>query len=192
MSEEIPEREKIERLLKKYVGEEIEEVYMEENKMKLEQSYFKAEPEKVAMGLLGRYIICRQPNGAELRARLTEIAAYEGATKTTSKGTLWTGGIVSISTKFGQNLLDIATGKEGESSCVTLRGGEVELEGIVKECNGPGLLTKQLGITRENKNYYNGRSICSDQIWIEGDAVDASKIRTLKGNSGNCKGIYKI
>ena len=82
--------------------------------------------------------------------------------------------------------------KENEAACVTLRGAINELEDKVEEINGPGNLTKYLGITTENKDEYDGISIYGTKVWIKGKPLYEFKIRKLKGNSPNCKGIYTI
>jgi 3-methyladenine DNA glycosylase Mpg len=127
-----------------------------------------------------------------LRVRLTEVAAYEGATKSTSPGASYAAGIISISTKFGQNMIDIATGFEGKPSCITIRGGELTLDDRVETLGGPGKITKALGITTQTKHGYNGISVDNPRLWLQGDAAVEAMIRVLKGNSDNCVGIYKI
>ncbi len=160
--------------------------------MKLKKNYFTKDAETIAKGLLGRYLVSELPSGRKIKIRLTEIAAYEGETKTTYKGASYAPGKISISTKFGQILIDIATGKENNVSCITLRGGEVDLEGRMEPIKGPGKLTQILGITKSNKEFYDGANIYDNRIWIEGKPIDESQIKKLKCNSPNCKGIYKF
>ena len=158
---------------------------------KLREEFFARGADEVAKDLLGRYLVCKLSNNQKVKLRLKEVAAYEGSTKTTSEGTKYALGLISISTKFGQRLLDIATGKPKQASCVTLRSAELELEDRIEQINGPGNLTKILGITEENKDFYDGDAIYGSRLWIEGNSVDESEIKELKGNSKNCVGIYK-
>src|SRR3989344_5668929 len=96
----------------------------------LKKSDFEDNSDIVARNLLGRYLSLRQQSGEIIRARLREIAAYEGSGIRTSRKIGYSAGTVSISTKFGRKLFDIATGREGEFSCVTIRA--VDLEDIIK------------------------------------------------------------
>lgn len=155
---------------------------------KLNEKYFGGNVEQVAKGLLGRELVCSLPDVGEVRVQLTEVAAYEGTTKRSSDVLNYSAGVVSISTKFGKRLLDIATGKQNEPSCVTLRSGRLE-DKFVK---GPGNLTAALGLTKENKDLVEGEYVGGNVIWIEGEAVDESKIKKSRGNSPNCLGIYRI
>jgi len=159
---------------------------------RLTKEFFERTPVQVARDLLGRYVFCQAEGGNVIQARLREVAAYQGATKTTSPGASYAGGIVSISQKFGRYLIDIATGEEDEPSCITLRGGNLILEDKVESASGPGNLAIALGINEDNVDYFQGASIAGRRIWVEGDAVNQSEVRKLKGNSPNCKGIYKF
>lgn len=159
---------------------------------RLKRNFFGRGSEVVAKELLGRYWFFESPEGL-LIARLRKIAAYRGATKTTSSGASYEAGLASISIKFGHCLLDVATGRDGEPSCITLMDIDIELgEEVVEQIRGPGNLTKRLGINKENRDSYDGKSIYGQTMWIEGDPVNKSEIRRLKGNSPNCVGIYKF
>lgn len=167
---------------------------------RVNRSFFGRDPRIVAKELLGRYIHAELPNEMVVTVRLREIAAYEGTTKTTSPGILYAPGLISISRKFGQSLIDIATGKEDEPSCVTLRGGELlgmvakgkrfESTSKPEPIHGPGNLAKILGITKDTCDLYEGKSVAGRIIWIDGNNIHASDIKHKKGNSKNCKGIY--
>jgi 3-methyladenine DNA glycosylase Mpg len=158
---------------------------------RLNRNRFKRRSDTVAKNLLGSTIVCVSPERGETRMRLTEIGAYEGATKSTSEGASYLPGLVSISTKFGKYLLDISTGRSRQPSCITLRGGEIEIGKKLERICGPGKLTEALGITKDNKAYFQCASIYGSKIWIEGDPVDPSQVRKLRGNSSNCLGIYR-
>ena len=159
---------------------------------RLERSFFEQRADAVARGILARYLAVGLPNGDVMRARLREVAAYEGATKTTSRGVMYGPGVVSISVKFGQCLLDIATGREGEPACVTLRAADFEQDGReVKEVKGPGNVCRRLGITRDSRDYWTGAQAYGDRIWIEGEEAPESEIVVVEGNSENCLGFYR-
>lgn len=155
---------------------------------RLDEKYFASRADEVAKDLLGRDIICNLPGVGKVRIKLTEVAAYEGTTKKSSDVLNYSAGIVSISTKFGKRLLDIATSEKDRPSCVTLRSGILE----DKLVRGPGNLTEALGINKENKDLVEGKYVSSNIIWIEGESVDESKIKKSRGNSPNCLGIYRI
>lgn len=159
---------------------------------KLSRQFYEQKAVDVAKGLLGRFLVCTMPGNKLLYARLTEIAAYEGETDSTSKGVNYAPGLISISTKFGQRILDLATGRENKPSCVTLRDADVGTGKKVHAADGPGNLTKLLGISKANKDLYDAEKIYGTTMWIEGKPAEASHIRRLKGNTPNCKGIFKI
>ncbi|MBS3157388.1 DNA-3-methyladenine glycosylase [Candidatus Woesearchaeota archaeon] len=154
----------------------------------LKKSDFEDNSDIVARNLLGRYLSLRQQSGEIIRARLREIAAYEGSGIRTSRKIGYSAGTVSISTKFGRKLFDIATGREGEFSCVTIRA--VDLEDLTFE--GPGNVTKTLGIDKFTQHLYDGVPAYGDVVWINGNPVDESEIYEIKINSTNCKGIYRF
>src|SRR3989344_4939753 len=144
----------------------------------LKKSDFEDNSDIVARNLLGRYLSLRQQSGEIIRARLREIAAYEGSGIRTSRKIGYSAGTVSISTKFGRKLFDIATGRE------------VDLEDLTFE--GPGNVTKTLGIDKFTQHLYDGVPAYGDVVWINGNPVDESEIYEIKINSTNCKGIYRF
>ncbi|MEK6920725.1 MAG: hypothetical protein AABX82_02490, partial [Nanoarchaeota archaeon] len=97
---------------------------------------------------------------------------------------------ISVSRKYNQNLLDIATSAEGKPACVTLRGAAFDFSGTV-EVKGPGLLTRALNIDAQ----YNGDNIAhSSGLWIEGTVLpsEIKKRRNLSTYTKNCLGYYYI
>jgi 3-methyladenine DNA glycosylase Mpg len=155
---------------------------------KLTREFFARRSDAVAQDLLGRTVVARDPEGTERRLTLTEVAAYEGKTKTTSEGTQYGPGRISISTKFGNKLIDIATAMGGVSSCVTLRAGEDAYGESVK---GPGNVTKALDVRKETQDFYETASVYGNRLWVEGEAYEG-EVRKTNGNSANCLGFYKI
>ena len=86
------------------------------------------------------------------------------------------GGVVYMYICYGiHDMLNIVTGKEGESHAILIRAIEPtvgldiirERRGFVNDdkrlCKGPGALAKALGL----KKLHNGISLQSDEIWIE-------------------------
>jgi len=62
----------------------------------------------------------------------------------------------------------------------------------IEKFDGPGKLTKRLGIDKETQQQYEGEMIYGNRIWIEGDPIRQSDIELKKGNSDNCKGFFKF
>ena len=95
-----------------------------------------------------------------------------------------------LSTKFGQRLLHISTGKGGKPSCLTLRDADFDIGEKIERIEGPGNLTKSLGITKDNCHLYQNENIYGRKIWIMGEAVSGDIIKRRNGNSENCLGYY--
>ena len=163
------------------------------SKRKLQESFYARHADVVAWQLLGRDLVVRMPSGRELHARLTEVAAYEGDAKTMSEGALHQPGIVTISTKYNQKLIDISTGKAKVPACVTFKGAVIKWsKGKSEKVIGPGNLAKKLAIVRETELSYNGQEIYGNKIWIEGEGVEMGEINRREGNAPNCLGIYYL
>ena len=159
----------------------------------LPQEFYARKADIVAKELLGRYLCLKSPGSVNVtRARLREIAAYEGTTKTTSEGVLYEPGILSISMKFGKRLLDISTGKENLASCVTLRSADFISGKKEQRVEGPGNLTYELGIRKNTWPYYDGRKIWGNIIWIEGESIPQDIVKRKEGNSENCLGLFRF
>ncbi len=157
---------------------------------RLDESFFATNAKTIAKSLLGKYLIRVFPNGSRVVGRIHEVAAYEGETDSSSDGMLYAPGTLSISTKFAKNLIDIATGDMGRPSCVTLISGLFDWGKNKQLVQGPGNLSRALGIDRT----YEGRSIEGRDFWIEIRDLYKGEIleRSLKNASSNCKGIFYI
>lgn len=160
--------------------------------IKLPQEFYARPAGEVAKDLIGRELVIPRDASDPIRVKLLEVAAYEGMTKRTSEGVLHAPGVVSISSKYKNCLFDIATGKEGQASCVTLRAGIIDYGSAKNSAKGPGKLTEGLGINRDTKIVYDGLNLYGDKLWIEGERIAESEIEALKGNAENCNGIYKL
>jgi 3-methyladenine DNA glycosylase Mpg len=157
---------------------------------KLDESFFAADADDVAQALLGTYLVRVFPNGSKVVGRIQEVAAYDGETKTSSDGMLYRPGTLTVSTKFGRHLIDIATGDNGQPSCVTLISGLFDWGNRRQLVQGPGNLSRALGIDRE----YDGRSINERDFWIESREEYNGEIRerSLTNRPANCQGVYYI
>lgn len=131
------------------------------------QNFFKQDAEKLAQQLLGKYL-CINNNGLILKKKIVETEcyfgfdsachAYKGKTKR-NENMFKLGGTIYIYLIYGiYYMLNISSGDENQPQAVLIRG--------VEELNGPGKLTKTLGIDMT----FNGENVIhSNKIWIEED-----------------------
>lgn len=146
----------------------------------------------VAWDLLGMYLVRYFPNngGKHVVGQIREVAAYQGETQSSSEGILAAPGVISVSRKYNQHLLDIATSEEGKPACVTLRGAAFDFGGTI-ELKGPGVLTRALQIDAQ----FTGDNIASSSgLWVEGIILpsEMKKRRNLSTYTSNCLGYYYI
>lgn len=158
------------------------------------RDFFARKADIVARDLLGRTLVVTMGN-LETRARIREVGAYEGATKHTSEGALYEPGLVSVSVKYGQCLIDIATGREEKTSktasCITLRAADILLPvGAPLSVQGPGNLARQLGITPQTREVIEGLKAYGRSFGFMGEAVPSTAVEVKHGNSKNCRGFY--
>jgi len=125
---------------------------------------------ELAPALLGK-ILCKKSGNEVLRLRITETESYVGAIdtachafrgKTPRNSVMFEiGGTAYVYLCYGiHNLLNVVTGEIDEPDAVLIRG----VEGF----NGPGKLTKALGIDRT----LNGIDLTTfAELWIEDDGV---------------------
>lgn len=152
-------------------------------KAHLNRDYFAEQARIVAPDLLGRLIIRQFPD-TELVAKIKEVAAWQGATKTTARTAKYAPGMVGISRKFGKYLIDIATGSEGTPSCITL----IALETPTGVIQGPGNLSNYLQIDEK----FDSAPIDHPCLWIAGEPISQDRIvkRSLNSLPENCKGYF--
>lgn len=123
----------------------------------------------VARYLLGKLLVRKRADGKISRHRITEVEAYHGekdlachASKGRTKRTevlYQSGGIWYVYLCYGiHEMLNIVTGPAERPSAVLIRG----VEGI----NGPGRVTKQVGIDRALNARPTARS---SGLWLEDD-----------------------
>jgi len=132
---------------------------------------------QVARDLVGKVLVHRLPEG-EVRLRISETEAYcgeedtachahKGRTKRTEVMYVQAG-TVYVYLCYGMHwLLNIVTGEKDEPQAVLIRA--------CINANGPGKLTKMLGITGE----LNRTDVLGDTLWIEDDGFVCS-VRTDK------------
>ncbi|MCL1829338.1 MAG: DNA-3-methyladenine glycosylase [Oscillospiraceae bacterium] len=136
---------------------------------KLSYDFFKRDCLEVAPELIGKIISRRFEDGTERRLRITETEAYRGeedsacharAGKTKRTIQLYReSGVIYVYLCYGVHwMLNIVTGEKENPQAVLIRACE--------NYNGPGKLTKQLGITGR----FNGGDIVSNPcLSIEDD-----------------------
>lgn len=141
---------------------------MESKNTKLDYDFFHRPCLTVARELVGKVLV-RNIGGIQLRLRITETESYcgeadtachahKGRTKRTE--VLYAeAGTIYVYLCYGIHwLLNIVTGEKEEPEAVLIRA--------CAEADGPGKLTKALGITGE----LNRKSIIGqDELWIEDD-----------------------
>ncbi len=143
---------------------------MSKQSIRLMQDFYAANALEVAPLLLGKHL-CRKisETGEIIKYRINETECYMGESdtachahrgKTPRTEMLYRrGGFAYVYLCYGiHSLLNVVTGDEGFPQAVLIRG----IEGF----NGPGKLTKHMGITRA----LNGEDLLTSQeLWLEGD-----------------------
>ncbi len=140
--------------------------------MKLEAGFYLNDALSGAKAICGKILCVRQKDGTVIRRRITETECYMGEEdtachahhgKTNRTSVMYKeGGVAYVYLCYGMhNMLNIVTGPENHPQAVLIRG--------VEGANGPGKLTRLLGIDRS----FNGVSLLdSDRIWLEADAFE--------------------
>ena len=143
--------------------------------MRLGYDFFHRPCLTVAEELVGKVLVHRLPDGQELRLRISETESYcgesdtachahKGRTKRTE--VLYAdAGTVYVYLCYGIHwLLNIVTGEAQDPQAVLIRA--------CQGANGPGKLTKALGITGE----LNRGSVFGEELWIEDDGFSCSVV----------------
>ena len=144
---------------------------------KLDYRFFHRNCLDVARDLVGKILVHETETG-QLRLRISETEAYWGKDDTAchvSKGRtprtevfFSDAGTLYVYLCYGMHwMLNIVTGEENAPEAVLIRACEGNF-------NGPGKLTKALGITGQ----LNRGSILGDELWIEDDGFSCG-IREL-------------
>ena len=157
---------------------------------RLDYAFFHRHALEVAPDLVGKLLFC---NGTALRISETEAYcgetdtachAHKGRTKRTE--VLYAdAGTIYIYLCYGMHwLMNVITGDENDPQGVLIRA--------CVEADGPGKLTKKLGITGEQNR---GNIVTSDSLWIADDGFRCA-VRTgghrlcQPGGSGQALAIY--
>lgn len=138
--------------------------------MRLSSDFYTQPATLLAPKLLGK-LLCRMQNGTVTRLRITETECYYGTDDTAchahkgkterTKVMFEAGGCAYIYLCYGMHsLLNIVTGAKDFPEAVLIRG--------VTGYNGPGKLTKALGIDR-TLNMEN--LVTSGELWVEDDGA---------------------
>ncbi len=145
---------------------------------RLEREYYKKPATLLAPDLIGK-LLCRKIDGQVLKYRITETECYyseqdtachasKGKTERT-KVLYRQGGTAYVYLCYGMHsLFNVVTGEEGFPEAVLIRG----VEGF----NGPGKLTKAMGIDRSLNEI---DMTTSEELWLEDDGMKPS-YRTAK------------
>ena len=131
--------------------------------MKLDYDFYHRPCLEVAHDLVGKVLVC-----GDQKLRISETEAYVGEADTAChahKGKTrrtevmyQKAGTIYIYLCYGMHwLLNIVTGEENEPEAVLIRA--------CVDADGPGKLTKKLGITGD----FNRQSICGDNLYIIDD-----------------------
>ena len=147
--------------------------------MKLTSEFFARVGTQVAKDLIGTYLVRAYPDGKTSRRQITETEGYLGEKDSASHarvgktertkvmykkpGTLYVYLIYGI-----HDMLNIVTKEAGEPEAVLIRG--------INGLDGPGILTRELDITKAKQN---GKPLGEDSgLWIEAraDGFDADRI----------------
>lgn len=164
--------------------------------MRIERKFYMRDAVTVGKDILGKIIVKKTADGRIMSGRITEVEAYMGITDKAShsyggRRTKRTevmykeGGYSYVFLIYGMyECFNVTVGRGGDPQAVLIRGVEPlenknlmwEKRKVKKEkdiSNGPGKLTKALGITRED----NGADlVASENIWLEDDGYKVKDI----------------
>lgn len=132
---------------------------------RLGRVFFERDVLEVAPDLLGNYIMLVKNNSVE-KYKITEVEAYRGEedkASHASKGRTsrteimyHNGGYIYVYLIYGMYwMLNFVTGEPDNPQAVLIRG--------VERLNGPGKLTRELGI---DKSFYGEDLVTSNRIWL--------------------------
>ena len=164
--------------------------------MRIEREFYMRDAVTVGKDILGKIIVKKTADGRIMSGRITEVEAYMGTTDKAShsyggRRTKRTevmykeGGYSYVFLIYGMyECFNVTVGREGDPQAVLIRGVEPlenknfmwEKRKVKKErdiSNGPGKLTKALGITRED----NGADLTEgENLWLEDDGYKVKDI----------------
>lgn len=144
---------------------------------RLNREFFTSDVLEVAPGLIGKNLVLRKGDGTFEKYMINEVEAYRGeedlachAAKGRTQRTevlYHEGGRLYVYFIYGMYwMLNIVSEKENVPQAVLIRGAGIY--------NGPGKLTRALGIDR---SFYAEDLTLSERIWIE-DSGASLKVKT--------------
>ncbi len=156
----------------------LERKYSNDKAIRLKSEFYTRDVLDVAPDLIGKILTVRKSDNSIVRYMITETEAYRGKEDRAchaSKGLTprnkvmyGKGGLVYVYFVYGMYwMLNVVTGAENEPQAALIRG--------VKGFNGPGKLTKALGI---DGSYYGEDLASSEKIWIEDNGFNVSYFTT--------------
>ena len=139
--------------------------------VKLERSFFTRDVLEVAPDLLCKVLVIRSENNAIRRFLISETEAYRGSDdmachaargRTPRTEVMYhEGGRLYVYFVYGMYwMLNVVTGGENDPQAVLIRG--------LENCQGPGRVTRLLGIDR---SFYGEDIVSSGRIWIEKSGI---------------------
>ncbi len=151
----------------------------------LPRDFYARDAETVARALLGTLLVHRREDLVQ-RARIVETEAYVGshdlachASRGRTRRTevmFGPAGHAYVYLIYGMyDMFNIVTGPAGEAQAVLIRAVE-PVENIIGATDGPGKLTKVLGITRA----YNGLDLCDSSLWLEPGRMPAEIVTATR------------
>lgn len=164
--------------------------------MRIERKFYMRDAVTVGKDILGKIIVKKTADGRIMSGRITEVEAYMGITDKAShsyggRRTKRTevmykeGGYSYVFLIYGMyECFNVTVGREGDPQAVLIRGVEpLENKNFMQEkrkvkkekdiSNGPGKLTKALGIIRED----NGADLTAgENLWLEDDGYKVKDI----------------
>ncbi|MDL2216003.1 DNA-3-methyladenine glycosylase [Ruminococcaceae bacterium OttesenSCG-928-N02] len=164
---------------------------------KVQMEFFAQDVLTVAPALLHKVLVHRTAQGEEYRLRITEVEAYRGeedtacharAGKTARTAIMYgAGGYAYIYLCYGiHHLFNVVTGPAGMPQAALVRGG-VLLGRQPVVLNGPGKLTKAMGITTGQ----NGCNLLGSELWLEEETAPPSYTQTPRIGIGYAAQPYK-
>lgn len=147
------------------------------------ETFFGRKAEIVARELIGR-LLMRIGDKGTTTCEITETGAYEGGSETPSRAGMKYGpGRIFLMPYRGTYLFNIATGKEGEPSCVEIR----ELGFHNRRLKGSGLIASELDITTKLNGVMLGKEVL---IEVAPAMPSLIIIERTKGKTPNCVGYF--
>ena len=151
----------------------------------LPADFYSRDAETVARELLGATLV-HQLDGATQRARVVETEAYVSTHDLASHASK--GRTARTEVMFGPpgrayvyliygmyDMLNVVTGEEGDAQAVLIRALE-PLENVTGKTDGPGKLTRALGVTR----VLNRHDLMNAPLWLEPGTPPKEAVTTTR------------